>query len=496
MIPSKFTANTGISYMRLFIMIAAVIGLFGCGNVPECNNSSIKQTTVDIFWDTIQNEFDELNVEGKDFWLPEDISKIKSTFIIEPNTVVESTYSAEKKSRSCQANLSVKLDAINTNIINSIVKGTDDIYLKLGVATARIAYQKDRAAKGKPVEMSLADAQKYRDAVIKYCEIERACNYQFSNGSSWLEASEERSAMLELQYAKISGLSEAERVFFRAESERQSGIGANMSVNDILIGFYMKSREFVTPSLKPFLKNGTISMPVEYSVSIRKVDGSEKEYVESEFPAEQLETIRDMARLRYLYDFYTTGELRNANVPPVVLPAPVTASAPAPVTASAPAPVTASAPAPVTASAPAPVAASAPAPVAASAPAPVAASAPAPVAASAPAPVAASAPAPVAASAPAPVAASAPQTGSFSPSFDCAKVTTGQERLICDSRELSALDIKLSVTYRKTLETVSDKDSLRKSQRDWRKFQRDSCSDVQCIAKSYESRIAEVSSVK
>jgi uncharacterized protein len=88
------------------------------------------------------------------------------------------------------------------------------------------------------------------------------------------------------------------------------------------------------------------------------------------------------------------------------------------------------------------------------------------------------------------------QPGSFSPSFDCAKASTGQERLICDSRELSALDVKLSVTFRQALEAASDKNTLRDSQRNWRKFQRDSCFDVQCIARSYEARIADISAVQ
>ena len=80
----------------------------------------------------------------------------------------------------------------------------------------------------------------------------------------------------------------------------------------------------------------------------------------------------------------------------------------------------------------------------------------------------------------------------WAPSFDCAKVTTGNERLICDSKELSELDVKLSVVYRQMMEKAADKDSLRNSQREWRKFKRDACSTAACIADSYKARIDEV----
>ena len=80
----------------------------------------------------------------------------------------------------------------------------------------------------------------------------------------------------------------------------------------------------------------------------------------------------------------------------------------------------------------------------------------------------------------------------WSPSFDCNKASTGPERLICGSRELSELDVKLSLVYRQANENLDDKDKLRNTQRNWRKFQRDACSGVECIRQSYMSRIEEI----
>ena len=93
-----------------------------------------------------------------------------------------------------------------------------------------------------------------------------------------------------------------------------------------------------------------------------------------------------------------------------------------------------------------------------------------------------------------PVAVPASVDVAWSPSFDCSKVTTGQERLICGSKELSEFDVKLSLIYRQALERAPNKDLLRTSQREWRKFKRDACSDAECIRASYKSRIDEVTS--
>ena len=92
----------------------------------------------------------------------------------------------------------------------------------------------------------------------------------------------------------------------------------------------------------------------------------------------------------------------------------------------------------------------------------------------------------------APVVPSAPASITWAPSFDCAKVSTGSERLICSSKELSEADVKLTVAYKAAANTAIDKDSLRSAQNTWRKNERDACSDVQCMLGAYQSRLAQL----
>lgn len=91
------------------------------------------------------------------------------------------------------------------------------------------------------------------------------------------------------------------------------------------------------------------------------------------------------------------------------------------------------------------------------------------------------------------VAASA-AVGTFAPSFDCTKASTGLERLICSHQELAALDVELMRVYKQYLDTTKDKNGLKKEQSEWRKNERDACSTVDCVAKAYRSRIDDLES--
>ena len=86
----------------------------------------------------------------------------------------------------------------------------------------------------------------------------------------------------------------------------------------------------------------------------------------------------------------------------------------------------------------------------------------------------------------------APDTKKWMPSFDCAKVTTGPERLICSSEELSAADVRLSQAYKAAASVSTDKEALKSTQNLWRKFERDACSDVQCMLTAYQNRLLEL----
>lgn len=82
---------------------------------------------------------------------------------------------------------------------------------------------------------------------------------------------------------------------------------------------------------------------------------------------------------------------------------------------------------------------------------------------------------------------------SWAPSFDCSKVSTDQERLICSTRELSEVDVKLSNVYKAAYSASNEKVSFKATQTSWRKNSRDICSDVICMLAAYESRISELS---
>ena len=81
----------------------------------------------------------------------------------------------------------------------------------------------------------------------------------------------------------------------------------------------------------------------------------------------------------------------------------------------------------------------------------------------------------------------------WAPSFDCTKASTGAERLICNSRELSEIDVKMSQVFKKEINSSVDKTPLKDSQRKWRKNTRDACSDSSCMLKAYQTRIDEIS---
>ena len=81
----------------------------------------------------------------------------------------------------------------------------------------------------------------------------------------------------------------------------------------------------------------------------------------------------------------------------------------------------------------------------------------------------------------------------FSPSFDCLKSNSGQDRLVCNNKNLSELDVQLSVLYSKARSKTAEKDTLKQEQLQWYKYQRNACSDIECLSNAYQSRIFELS---
>ncbi len=91
-----------------------------------------------------------------------------------------------------------------------------------------------------------------------------------------------------------------------------------------------------------------------------------------------------------------------------------------------------------------------------------------------------------------PVDSTAGDAVAWAPSFDCAKASTGPERLICSNKELSAADVALAQAYRDARNASNDKAWLSEQQSTWRKTVRDAALDVQCMLNAYEQRSAEL----
>lgn len=86
----------------------------------------------------------------------------------------------------------------------------------------------------------------------------------------------------------------------------------------------------------------------------------------------------------------------------------------------------------------------------------------------------------------------AAQDMTFSPSFDCAKASTGAERLICSNQELAAADVQLSQVYKAALNKAADKAALRNEQIGWMRSQRDACSDASSMLQVYQARTSQL----
>ena len=80
-------------------------------------------------------------------------------------------------------------------------------------------------------------------------------------------------------------------------------------------------------------------------------------------------------------------------------------------------------------------------------------------------------------------------------SFDCGKVATKVENLICGDAELSKLDDELSVAYTTALQDEKQADSMRQAQKQWMK-ERNGCLDVGCMKNAYLIRIHELVSTQ
>lgn len=80
-------------------------------------------------------------------------------------------------------------------------------------------------------------------------------------------------------------------------------------------------------------------------------------------------------------------------------------------------------------------------------------------------------------------------------SFDCLKASNSIEKIICTNAELSETDEKLMQAYRSALSTYPDKQSLVQQQRNWLKYKRNICNQIECVLNAYKNRILELNSL-
>lgn len=82
-------------------------------------------------------------------------------------------------------------------------------------------------------------------------------------------------------------------------------------------------------------------------------------------------------------------------------------------------------------------------------------------------------------------------TTPFAPSFDCLKASNKVEKLICDDRELSKLDVELNKAYQTAREASTDKEQLKKDQISWVKLSR-ACENKSCVKSAFELRLQQL----
>jgi S1-C subfamily serine protease/uncharacterized protein len=85
----------------------------------------------------------------------------------------------------------------------------------------------------------------------------------------------------------------------------------------------------------------------------------------------------------------------------------------------------------------------------------------------------------------------------YSASFDCRTAKHPNEKLICKSAELSALDDQMAGLYNKVYNLLGDKDrqQIKGTQKDWLKDRLDCDDDFLCTKKAYSERIERLNSV-
>lgn len=78
----------------------------------------------------------------------------------------------------------------------------------------------------------------------------------------------------------------------------------------------------------------------------------------------------------------------------------------------------------------------------------------------------------------------------FAASFDCMKAENPIEKMICSNNDLSEWDDKLSRHFKNAMARSKNSQLLIREQRKWIADERNKCTDISCLNKSYTLRIA------
>jgi uncharacterized protein len=79
---------------------------------------------------------------------------------------------------------------------------------------------------------------------------------------------------------------------------------------------------------------------------------------------------------------------------------------------------------------------------------------------------------------------------SWAASFDCKKASAAIEKMICSDPQLSELDTRLALSYKRLLEKAANPDSLKAEQRTWLAIERSKCATLACLKAAYQRRLA------
>lgn len=76
--------------------------------------------------------------------------------------------------------------------------------------------------------------------------------------------------------------------------------------------------------------------------------------------------------------------------------------------------------------------------------------------------------------------------------MDCSRARTGVEKMLCSSQRAAAAEQRMALAFRAAFGHTADREALRADQQRWQSSVRDACTEIDCLLKAFEERIAEL----